>query len=93
MKGCFRLYSHLSDHSPSEFKVIILQTMAPPILPPETTDNTRKIVLDNARRKLGSIERLWMWNNLCTIWPDGLNTSDGFDSQNRKPRRRASRAV
>ena len=89
VKSCAELYSHLASHSPSHFKVIILQTLNPPFIPLNATNEQKKVILDNSRDRLKHLENIWMWNKLRTISPMGLNVNDGFDCQTKKPRVRA----
>lgn len=85
-RSCTKLYTHLASHSPDHFKVILLQAMAPPFIPPFATSEQKEQLLIHSREKLKHLENIWMWNKLCTVSPKGLNVNDGFDSQNKKPR-------
>ena len=69
------LYDHLLDHGTDKFNVQILDSVTL-----ESSASAQAHVLLNKK------EREWIWK-LNTVTPNGLNSDDGFFSQNKKARK------
>ena len=68
------LYAHLATHGQSKFKVQIVDYIY-------SHGQTK----DQLHKELNKRERDWIWK-LDTVYPKGLNTDDGFYTQNKRSR-------
>jgi predicted GIY-YIG superfamily endonuclease len=74
------LYAHLAAHNRNSFNVQIVDYI-----------DSRERTKEQLHRELDKREREWIWK-LDTRSPKGLNTDDGFYSQNKKTRNNTNRS-